>query len=71
MTSRTATWMDMTMLAAFNSCECNLEEWQDLVKTAGLKMTGRSSLPNTSYSIIKLKLATSDRRGPGEISSGH
>ncbi|KAH0358954.1 S-adenosyl-L-methionine-dependent methyltransferase, partial [Aureobasidium melanogenum] len=59
-TSRTATWMDITMLAAFNSRERNLEEWQTLAERAGLKMTGHSCHPDTPYSIIKLELATNN-----------
>jgi len=52
-----ATWMDMTMFAAFDSEERDLGKWQDLVKEAGLQITGHFYSDGTAHSILELELA--------------
>lgn len=52
-----AAWMDITMLAAFNSAERNLKECQDLVTKAGLRITGHFCSEGTAHSILELELA--------------
>ena len=52
-----ATWMDMTMFAAFDSGERDLRKWQDLVKGAGLQITGHFCSDGTAHSILELELA--------------
>ncbi|KAI5245600.1 hypothetical protein E4T42_06731 [Aureobasidium subglaciale] len=56
-TPQEAAWMDITMLAAFNCGERNLEERQDLVTKAGLKITGHFCSGGTAHSILELELA--------------
>jgi hypothetical protein len=56
-TPKEAAWMDITMLAAFNSAERNLKEWQDLVTKAGLRITGHFCSEGTAHSILELELA--------------
>jgi hypothetical protein len=55
--STEATWMDMTMFAAFDSGERDLRKWQDLVKGAGLQITGHFCSDGTAHSILELELA--------------
>lgn len=52
-----ATWMDITMLAAFNSGERSFEQWEAIVTGADMRISDIRNSCGTPYSILELELA--------------
>jgi hypothetical protein len=55
--SKMATWMDITMLAAFNSGERSFEQWEAIVTGADMRISDIRNSCGTPYSILELELA--------------